>query len=62
MVFYKLVCYFAVVSFLNLDLPFNDTLDWTRFSIIGRTKDVHLNGEKLNKLLEVKKCPNFFAH
>ncbi|KAL4614966.1 hypothetical protein ACB092_07G090700 [Castanea dentata] len=52
-------CVPAVVSFLNLDLPFNDTLDWTRFSIIGRTKDVHLNGEKLNKLhnnlLEIRK-------
>ncbi|KAK7856175.1 putative glycosyltransferase [Quercus suber] len=52
-------CVPAIVTFLNLDLPFNDTLDWTRFSIIGRTKGVHLNGEKLSKLhnnlLEIRK-------
>ena len=30
----------AVVSFRNPDLPFNNTLDWTKFSVIASEKYV----------------------
>ena len=47
--------FFAVVSLSNHDLPFNDTLDWTKFSaVVSSKKDYFtatgIEGENFTKL------------
>ena len=61
--------FFAVVSLSNHDLPFSDTLDWTKFSaIVSSKKDYFtatgIEGENFTKLHDnlkkVKSYSDFF--
>lgn len=61
--------FFAVVSLSNHDLPFNDTLDWTKFSaVVSSKKDYFtatgIEGENFTKLRDnlkkVKSYSDFF--